>query len=141
MSENDKIIPYLSDDALDKLIMDIEEKELVQAPAGVERKVLSFIEFKKRRKTVEFSTYCLRVALAVAAAIALVCIVPFIPDTGADLPKREQVVTERDAVTREEVLSNRPSPSKEEVLNKSSNTDRLKETENFIESHIKSFFE
>ena len=43
MSDKDKIIPYLSDDDLNKLIMDIEGKELVQAPAGIERNVLSFI--------------------------------------------------------------------------------------------------
>jgi hypothetical protein len=135
-----KIIPYLSDDELNKLIMDIEGKELVQAPAGIERKVLSFIEFKKRRKTVEFSKYCLRVAFAVAAAIALVCIVPFIPESQARIPSREDAVFTRNAVSREEVLSSRPAPTKEEVLKKSSNTGRLEETEAFIQSQIESLF-
>ena len=140
MSDKDKIIPYLSDDDLNKLIMDIEGKELVQAPAGIERNVLSFIEFKKRRKTVEFSTYCLRVACAVAAAIAIVCIVPFIPETKASIPPREEAVIERNVITREEVLSSRPAPTREEVLKKSSNTGHLEETENFIQSHIESLF-
>ncbi len=95
MSVNDKIIPYLSDDELDKLIMDIEGKEQVQAPAGIERNVLSFIEFKKRRKTAEFGMYCLRVGFAVAAAIALVCIAPSISDSGVKMSPREEIVFER----------------------------------------------
>ena len=140
MSDKDKIIPYLSDDELSKLIMDVEGKELVQAPAGIERKVLSFVEHKKRRKTVEFSTYCLRVAFAVAAAIAIVCIVPFIPETKAGIPSREEAVLTRNVVSREEVLSSRPAPTKEEVLQKNSNTGHLEETEAFIQSHIDSLF-
>lgn len=140
MSNKDKIIPYLSDDELSKLISDVEGKELVQAPAGIERKVISFIEHKKRRKTAEFSTYCLRVAFAVAAAIALVCLVPFIPDTGAKLPTRKEVVSERYVVSREEVLSVRTVPAKEEVLKKNSDTGHLEETEAFIQSQIESLF-
>ncbi len=141
MSDKDKIIPYLSDDELSKLIMDVEGKELVQAPAGIERKVLSFVEHKRRRKTVEFSTYCLRVAFAVAAAIAIVCIVPFIPETKANIPSREEAVLTRNVVSREEVLSSRPAPTKEEVLQKNSNTGHLEETEAFIQSQIKNWFE
>ena len=140
MSDKDKIIPYLSDDELNKLIMDIEGKELVQAPAGIERKVLSFIEHKKRRKTVEFSTYCLRVAFAVAAAIALVCIVPFIPETQARIPSREDTVSEMNVVSREEVLEKRSVQSKEEVLKERDNNDYLEETEAFIQSHIENLF-
>ena len=140
MSDKDKIIPYLSDDELNKLIMDIEEKELVQAPAGIEKNVLSFVEYKKRRKTVEFSTYCLRVAFAVAAAIAIVCIVPFIPETKAGIPSREDAVLERNVISREEVLSSRSVPAKEEVLKKSTGLDNLEEAEAFIQSHIDSLF-
>ena len=140
MSDKDKIIPYLSDDELDKLITDIEGKELVQAPAGIERNVLSFIEYKKRRKTIEFSKYCVRVAFAVAAAIALVCIVPFIPETQARIPSREDTVSEMNIVSREEVLEKRPVQSKEEVLKERANNDYLEETEAFIQSHIESLF-
>ena len=140
MSDKDKIIPYLSDDELNKLIMDMEEKELVQAPAGIEKNVLSFVEYKKRRKTVEFSTYCLRVAFAVAAAIAIVCIVPFIPETKAGIPSREDAVLERNVISREEVLSSRSVPAKEEVLKKSTGLDNLEEAEAFIQSHIDSLF-
>lgn len=140
MSDKDKIIPYLSDDELSKLIMDIEGKELVQAPAGIERKVLSFIEFKKRKKTVEFSTYCIRVAFAVAAAIAIVCIVPFIPETQARIPSREDTVSMRKVVSREEVLEKRSVQSKEEVLKEHADNSYLEETEAFIQSHIENLF-
>ena len=140
MSDKDKIIPYLNDDELSKLIMDIEGKELVQAPAGIERNVLSFIEFKKRRKTIEFSKYCVRVAFAVAAAIALVCIVPFIPETQARIPSREDTVSEMNIVSREEVLEKRSVQSKEEVLKERANNDYLEETEAFIQSHIENLF-
>ena len=140
MSDKDKIIPYLSDDELNKLIMDIEGKELVKAPAGIERNVLSFIEFKKRRKTIEFSKYCVRVAFAVAAAIALVCIVPFIPETQARIPSREDTVSEMNVVSREEVLEKRSVQSKEEVLKEHADNSYLEETEAFIQSHIENLF-
>ena len=140
MSDKDKIIPYLSDDELNKLIMDIEGKELVKAPAGIERNVLSFIEFKKRRKTIEFSKYCVRVAFAVAAAIALVCIVPFIPETQARIPSREDTVSEMNVVSREEVLEKRSVQSKEEVLKEHADNSYLEETEAFIQSHIDNLF-
>ena len=140
MSDKDKIIPYLSDDELSKLIMDVEGKELVQAPAGIERNVLSFIEFKKRRKTIEFSKYCVRVAFAVAAAIALVCIVPFIPETQARIPSREDTVSEMNIVSREEVLEKRSVQSKEEVLKEHADNSYLEETEAFIQSHIENLF-
>ena len=140
MSDKDKIIPYLSDDELDKLITDIEGKELVQAPAGIERNVLSFIEYKKRRKTIEFGKYCIRVGFAVAAAIALVCIVPFIPETQARIPSREDTVSERYVVSREEVLEKRFIQTKEEVLKERAGNGYLEETEFFIQSHIESLF-
>ncbi|WP_022765126.1 hypothetical protein [Butyrivibrio sp. XPD2006] len=140
MSDKDKIIPYLSDDELDKLITDIEGKELVQAPAGIERNVLSFIEYKRRRKTIEFGKYCVRVGFAVAAAIALVCIVPFIPDTQTQIPSREDTVSERNVVSREEVLEKRFLQSKEEVLRERASSGYLEETEFFIQSHIESLF-
>ena len=140
MSDNDKIIPYLSDDELDNLIMDIEGKETVQAPSGIERNVLSFIEFKKRRKREEFGRYCLRVGFAVAAAIALVCIVPFIPDTKARIPSREAAVAERNIMTRDEVLEKKSVLTKEEVLSKQSGAGYLAETEEFLKSQIEGLF-
>ena len=141
MSDKDKIIPYLSDDELSKLIMDVEEKELVEAPAGIERNVLSFIEYKKRRKTAEFSKYCLSVAFAVAAAIALMCIVPFIPDTGVRMASREEVVTKRDVISRDVILETGAVKTKEEVLNKRSGVFDLEVTENYIQSQIQNLFE
>ena len=140
MSENDRIIPYLSDDELGKLIMDVEEKELVQAPAGIERNVISFIEYKKRRRTLEFGKYCLRVGCAVAAAIALVCIVPFIPETQGRIPSREDTLSERKVISREVVLEKRSDRTKEEVLKEHSGNSYLEETEILIQSHIENIF-
>ncbi len=140
MSKNDKIIPYLSDEELDKLILDIENEEPVQAPAGIERNVLSFIEHRRRIKTAEFGRYCVRVGFAVAAAIALVCIVPFIPNTKAVIPSREDAVLERNVISRDEVLKSKTVTTKEEVLNEKSRADYLLETEEFIQSHIQSLF-
>ena len=138
MSESDKIIPYLSNDELKKLIMETESEVLVQAPSGIETNVISFIERKKRIKTLEFSRYCLRVGFAVAAAIALICIVPFVPDTELGTLSRQDVVLERNAVSREEVLGNRTVKTKEEVLNERSDTGHFAGTESFIQAHIKS---
>ncbi len=140
MSEKDKIIPYLSDDEIDKLIADVEGKELVQAPAGIERNVLSFIEFKKRRKTAEFSRYCLRVAFGVAAAVVLMCMVPFIPESDVGVSSREEAISNRNTISREEVIEDSVVKSKEEVLTEHSNINYLEETEIFIQSHIDSIF-
>ena len=140
MSENDKVIPYLTDDELNKLIMDVEEKELVQAPTGIEKNVLSFVEYKRRKRTLEFGKYCLRVGCAVAAAIALVCIVPFIPETQARIPSREDTLSGRNVISREAVLEKRPGRSKEEVLKEHSGNSYLEETEIFIQSQIENIF-
>ena len=140
MSDKEKIIPYLSDEELNKLITDIEDEMPVQAPAGIENKVLSFIDLKRRRKNAEFGKYCARVGFAVAAAIALVCIVPFIPDAGVKITPKDSFAASESVISREEILGRKTVRSREEVLNKTSAKGYLEETESFLQSQIENLF-
>ena len=109
-------IPYLSDEELQKLIADAEQTT-VKAPDDLENKVIARIESRERKKTVEFAWYCARVAFGVAAAIALICLVPSLPRANnvdftmtpvrqeKEIPTREEVLGEIEIKTREEVLS------------------------------------
>ena len=109
-------IPYLSDEELQKLIAGTEAETCVKAPDDLEEKVIARIESRERKKTVDFATYCLRVGFGVAAAIALLSIVPFIPARQVTPPARETVVSEKEIPTREEVLGSRQKLTREEVL-------------------------
>ena len=64
----------------------------------------------------DFATYCLRVGFGVAAAIALLTIVPFIPARQITPPARETVVTEKEIPARETVIGGKSTLTREEVL-------------------------
>ena len=113
MSDN---IPYLSDDELQMLMADVEAEAPVKAPDDLEEKVIARIVSRERKKTVDFTTYCLRVGFGVAAAIALLCIVPFIPERQVSEPVLNILNTEREIPTRDEVLAGKTVKSREEVL-------------------------
>ena len=140
MSEKNVEIPYLTDDELEKLIMDIESEPLVQAPHGIERNVLATIDHWQQKKIVTFYQYCLRVGFAVAAAIALVCIVPFIPYTRAEISSKKDIVVERYVVSKDEVLESRAVKTKEEVLKKGPDGSYFEKTGAFIQTHLKDWF-
>ncbi len=109
-------IPYLSDEELQKLIEGAEAETEIKAPDDLESKVIARIESRERKKTVDFATYCLRVGFGVAAAIALLTIVPFIPERQVTLPAMDDVTVAKEIPTREEVLGGRSTLTREEVL-------------------------
>lgn len=82
---------YLSDDEIDLLISGIEESDLVQAPVDMLDNILAVIDIN--RKKVEFRKYCLRVITSVAAAIALLIMIPeFMINGGMNIPKKDEVM-------------------------------------------------
>lgn len=139
MTEN---LKYISDDELEQLICQIEENELVAAPPDLMNSILEAVELldkppakvtaisaASRKK--EFFAYCFRVITSVAAAVALVFLLPELTNrmTINGMPSQEYVA--KDEVVgmipvREEVVKavpdkatvteTKPTPSKEEVL-------------------------
>lgn len=114
-------IPYLSDEEIQKLMASVEAEAPVKAPDDLEEKVIARIVSRERKKTVDFTRYCLRVGFGVAAAIALLCLVPFVSDgkiMHSVLPKElaESTGLLADGIpSRDEVLGTGVK-SKEEVL-------------------------
>jgi hypothetical protein len=136
MTDIDINLEYLSDEDLEKLIMDMENETQVQAPSYIDRKVLSVIETGERRKILSFRLYCARVGFAVAVAILFVCIVPFVPNLKANILSNENVVAEEPLVSKEDVLASRPIKTREEVLKEMNDPDYLEKTEESIRSYI-----
>ena len=135
---------YISDEMLEQLILQVEQKELVTAPPDLTKSILEAcgILTKNVRKK-EFYAYCFRVITSVAAAVVLVFLLPkmqgwmdakmFLTEsTGPGIyrqetPHYEEVV--KSVPGKEEVLTAKASPTKEEVLDDSGFIDRmLKET-------------
>lgn len=138
---------YISDEELERLIFQVEQDELVAAPpdlmesileaaenSGVQEELstakvvlLSAVERKK-----EFRAYCFRVITSVAAAVALVFLLPELTNqmniNGVPIPEpveksavvgtvpdRAEVV--RTVPDRATVMGVQITPSKEEMLN------------------------
>ena len=123
---------YLSDEELQKLISDVELNDIVQAPVHLQEKVLDAVNAAdragnvaktKKQKIIEYRLYSLKVALAVAAAIAVMFIVPYVPVAYRDVDLMEKIGSQRDA-------SFRDSSFRDEILEKKEN----------IKSKIHSFF-
>lgn len=94
---------YLSDEELNTLIHEIEQGDLVMAPPDMKADVLRRAGNKKR----EFVMYCFRVITSVAAAIAILLVIPGnINDKAVptEIPSREEVLKTQDYLSREEVL-------------------------------------
>ena len=134
---------YISDDELERLICQVEQEELVAAPPDLMESILEVVEFEAgqialpvakgvasaRKK--EFRAYCFRVITSVAAAVALVFLLPELTDrmTVNGMPVTEHVekseVVEtvpvqaevvKNAPERATVVGAKPTPTKEEVL-------------------------
>lgn len=135
---------YISDDELERLINQVEQEELVAAPPDLVESILEAVEqeekatsqpvpvksFTAKRK--EFYAYSFRVITSVAAAIALVFLLPGLTDRMSldgmpvaepvnksdvveKIPAQAEVVkTVPDKAT---VVAVKLTPSKEEVLN------------------------
>lgn len=125
---------YISDAELEQLILQVEQEELVAAPPDLLERIIDAAIPEKPMviQKKEFYAYCFRVMTSVAAAIALVFLLPEL------LGRMEQVGTplpgpyEKSAVVqaapsyeeivekvpdREEVVASKPTPTKAEVLN------------------------
>ena len=143
---------YISDEVLEQLINQVEQKELVAAPPDlmerileavglegelpkesvqysepVETKVLPVNSRTARKK--EFYGYCFRVITSVAAAVALVFLLPELMgqmEQNASSPEQSPVIRQQEVPSYEEVVDTVPdreevvtamrTPSKEEVL-------------------------
>ena len=104
---------YLSDEELQKLIMDVELNDMIKAPANLQKKVLDAVDVAdkagniaktKKQKIIEYRLYSLKVALAVAAAIVVMFIVPGVPVANRDFGSMDKTDFQRDVSFRDEIL-------------------------------------
>ena len=126
MNEN---LNYISDEELEQLIACVEQEELVAAPPDLAENVLATVVKGEVARKKEFYSYCFRVITSVAAAIALVFLLPELsgwmeqkasPDFvqtvyRQKIPAYEEVVAP--VPSKAEVVTGKATPSKEEVLN------------------------
>ena len=135
MTDIDRTMEYLSDDDLNKLIINTENEPQVQAPSYIDRNVLSVIETGERRKILNFRLYCARVGFAVAVAILFVCIVPFVSDLKSNILLNEYAA-EESLDSKEDVLALKPVKTKQEVMKEVNDPGYFEKTEISIRSHI-----
>lgn len=152
---NEEKYSYLSDEELLSLIEDTENNAMFAAPPDLISDVISKIEAADQKEkeplaidvvknsVTEYRRFCMRVAIAVAAAIALIFTAPLMmPDirsgysdmlSGRHMSETEQVLTKEEVLkdisipSKEEVVSNN-IPSREDVLNKKGITDRVRDS-------------
>lgn len=119
-------LPYLSDEELQKL-MDSAQEDIVDAPKSLENDVFNKIEQRRRKKNIAFWEYCVRIGFGVAAAIALLFIIPSFSLLKPEVPSRDEVMNRmHSAGDRQEVLSQlNKSGTRDEVLNKKSLMEQL----------------
>ena len=135
MTDIDRTMEYLSDDDLNKFIINTENEPQVQAPSYIDRNVLSVIETGERRKILNFRLYCARVGFAVAVAILFVCIVPFVSDLKSNILLNEYAA-EESLDSKEDVLALKPVKTKQEVMKEVNDPGYFEKTEISIRSHI-----
>ena len=141
---NEKI-NYISDEELERLIFSVENKELVSAPPDLAGNILETCGLlpklaearPKTSKKKEFYAYCFRVLTSVAAAVALVFLLPQMTDLveqkalsefitpayGQEIPAYEDVVAP--VPKKEDVVAVKTALSKEEVLNDTGLVERF----------------
>lgn len=122
---------YISDEDLEQLMLQVEQNELVAAPPDLMERIL---ETAGRMKKKEFYAYCFRVITSVAAAIALVFLLPelsaqmrraeIMPEfPKQEIPRYEEVA---DAMpSKDEVILAMQAPTKEEVLGDAGFVERV----------------
>ena len=120
-------LKYLDDEALLKLIEDVEKNDLVKAPDRIRVNVLSTINTREK-KVREYKRCCWQVGLSVAAAAALLLITPF------KIYKEQTAPVKETVPTKESVLESYSTASKEEVIEK---YDREFDLEGIVKDIIK----
>ena len=122
MTEN----KYLSDEELEKLILDVEEEKLILAPPDLLENILSSVDDSSKppeivdfaQKKSEFRKYCFRVVSSMAAAIALLILIPgIIGVQESEIPSKASVVSEKVRTREEAIGSSKKSIMK--TINKS----------------------
>ena len=111
---------YLSDEELEHLMCEIESKDLVFAPPGIQEQVLSALDetphvTKERSnadKIREFKRYRFRVLATVAAAVIAVLVLPKVESLQQNTMPEKPIV-------KQEVLRKGRYKTKEEALNDS----------------------
>ena len=107
---------YISDDELEQLIAQVEQEELVTAPPDLTDRILEATVKSSAARRKEFYAYCFRVVTSVAAAVALVFLLPQMTD------RAEVVKPVPDKAT---VMAAEVTPTKEEVLNDTGVVERI----------------
>ena len=140
---------YLSDEELQKLISDVELNDMAEAPVDLQKKVLDEISAlsksgniakTKNQKIIEYRLYSLKVALAVAAAIAVMFIVPCVSAENRYVPLMEKVVSQRDISLKEELFMRKESKNCDEELNEKGFREHLIQKKEKIERKINNIF-
>jgi len=140
---------YLSDEELQKLIMDVELNDMTKAPANLQKKVLDAVDAAdkagniaktKKQKIIEYRLYSLKVALAVAAAIAVMFIVPCVSAANRYVPFMEKIVSQRDISLKEELFVRKESKNCDEELNEKGFREHLIQKKEKIERKINNIF-
>ncbi|WP_026667356.1 hypothetical protein [Butyrivibrio sp. AE2005] len=140
---------YLSDEELQKLISDVELNDMAEAPVGLQKKVLDAVDAAdkagniaktKKQKIIEYRLYSLKVALAVAAAIAVMFIVPCVSAANRYVPFMEKIVSQRDISLKEELFVRKESKNCDEELNEKGFREHLIQKKEKIERKINNIF-
>lgn len=140
---------YLSDEELQKLISDVELNDMAEAPVDLQKKVLDEISAlsksgniakTKKQKIIEYRLYSLKVALAVAAAIAVMFIVPCVSAANRYVPFMEKIVFQRDISLKEELFVRKESKNCDEELNEKGFREHLIQKKEKIERKINNIF-
>ena len=139
MNDNNR---YLSDEELDRLINNVEDEGLIQAPAQIKSEVLRKIDkenpsAKPEKSMAELYRYSAKVVFAIAAALLLLIITPGITDSRDRIPTRDEVISQDRSGTQikaEEFLSGEKDSvtSREEAIDKRRKDRIIGGFENFI---------
>ncbi len=116
-----KYMEYLTDAELERLIQEIEQKELVPTPPDLQDQILEVLnqeanaleERKARDKVIEYKRYRFRVMTTVAAAVLAVFLLPRLEGL-----QQQETELPRPPVKHEIVMKSRYE-TKEEALNDS----------------------
>ncbi len=80
---NELKMNYLTDDELEKLIADVEEREMLTCPSYIRQEVLGKTQVSMQKKKLQFYAYSFKVCAAAAAAIVLLFTIPVEPQMPA----------------------------------------------------------
>ena len=129
-------VNYISGAELEQLIARIEQEELVAAPPDLMENILESVGTKKK----EFRMYCFRVITSVAAAVALVFLLPGLTGwMNLDSIPVKEIVEKSDVVEKVPVQADvvkavpdkgtvvmeKPIPSREDVLNETGFVEKV----------------